>query len=50
METKLVVNGVVEGIFRTKTEAKAQGRKRIRALVKGTTDENSLVINYEKNV
>jgi len=50
METKLVVNGVVEGVFRTKTEAKAQGRKRMRALVNGTTDENSLVIKYEKNV
>ena len=50
METKLVVNGVVEGVFRTKAEAKAQGRKRMRALVNGTSEENSLVINYEKNV
>jgi len=48
MKTKLIVNGIVEGVFNTKAEAKAQARKRMFAFTKHTTNENCLVINYEK--
>jgi hypothetical protein len=50
MKTKLIVNGIVEGVFNTKSEAKAQARKRMFAFTKHDTKENSLVINYEKHV
>jgi hypothetical protein len=50
MKTKLIVNGTVEGVFGTKSEAKAQARRRMFAFTKHNTKENSLIINYEKYV
>lgn len=48
MRTKLIINEKIEGIFKTKAEAKLIARKRMRSLINGTVLENSLIIKYEK--
>ena len=45
--TELIINGKIEGIYKTKKEAKSIAKRRLNMWKRGFTNENSLVISYK---